>query len=88
VPLSVLNLPLMVTIPDIGLNGILITEQVDSRSFTITADRKAAPLEQTLFVTARAEVNSAEPVDQASTAITLRVTPKPRSGDVTQTATR
>ena len=38
VPVSVLNLPLLLTVPDIGLNGILITEQQDSREFTIVAD--------------------------------------------------
>lgn len=86
VPLSVLNLPLLVTIPDIGLNGILITEQQDSRTFTVTADAKAAPLEQTLYLTARAEVNSGEPVDQASTPITLRI--KPKAGETAQTARR
>ena len=68
-----LNLPLLLTVPDIGLNGILITPQQDSREFTIVADPQAGPLEQTLYVTARGEVNSGEPVDQASTPITLRV---------------
>jgi hypothetical protein len=73
VPVSVLNLPLLLTVPDIGLNGILITEQQTSREFTIVADTRALPLEQTLYLTARGEVNSGEPVDQASTPITVRV---------------
>ncbi len=75
VPLTPQNLPFFATIPDIGLNGILITEQQDRRSFTITADPRATPLEQTLYVTARAEVNGGEPVEQASTPITLRLLP-------------
>ena len=33
VPLSVNNLPFRITVPDIGLNGILITEEQTSRSF-------------------------------------------------------
>jgi hypothetical protein len=74
VPVNVLNLPFFLTIPDIGLNGILITEQQESRDFTILADPQVEPLEQTLFVTARGEVNSGEPVDQASTPITIKVT--------------
>jgi len=84
VPLSVQNLPFFATIPDIGLNGILITEQQDRRSFTITADARATPLEQTLYVTARAEVNGGEPIEQASTPITLRLLPA--KADVTATA--
>jgi hypothetical protein len=57
VPLSVRNLPFRVTVPNIGLNGILITETQDSREFEIVADENAAPVEQTLFVTARVETN-------------------------------
>jgi hypothetical protein len=84
VPLAVQNLPFYTTIPDIGLNGILITEQPDRRAFTITADARATPLEQTLYVTARAEVNGGEPIEQASTPIVLRLLPaKP---DVTSPA--
>lgn len=75
VPLSVLNLPFRVTVPNTGLNGILITEQQDGRDFIIEADPAAAPLEQTLYVTARAEVNSGEPNERASTPIILRILP-------------
>ena len=75
VPLNVLNLPFRVTVPNTGLNGILITEQQDGRDFIIEADPAAAPLEQTLYVTARAEVNSGEPNERASTPIILRILP-------------
>jgi hypothetical protein len=85
VPVSVLNLPLLLTVPDIGLNGILITPQQSTREFTIVADAKATPLEQTLYLAARAEVNSGEPVDQASTPITLRVVAPARVADPTPT---
>jgi hypothetical protein len=77
VPLSVLNLPFRLTIPDTGLNGILITEQQDARDFFIEADPAAQPLEQTLYVSARAEVNSDESTAQASAPITVRVVPAP-----------
>ena len=36
--LSVNNLPFRITVPDIGLNGILITEDQTSRTFEIVAD--------------------------------------------------
>jgi hypothetical protein len=75
VPLNLLNLPFRVTVPNTGLNGILITEQQDGRDFVIEADPAAAPLEQTLYVTARAEVNSGEPNERASTPIILRILP-------------
>jgi hypothetical protein len=75
VPLNVANLPLFATIPDIGLNGILITEAQDRRTFTIQADAGATPLEQTLYVTARAETLGSEPVEVASTPLTLRILP-------------
>jgi hypothetical protein len=75
VPLNVLNLPFRVTVPNTGLNGILITEQQDGRDFVIEADPAAAPLEQMLYVTARAEVNSGEPTERASTPIILRILP-------------
>jgi hypothetical protein len=74
VPLSVLNLPFRVTVPDIGLNGILITEAQDSREFEIVADENAAPAEQTLFVTARVETNQVASPEQASVPIRLKIT--------------
>lgn len=76
VPLSVRNLPFLTTVPNIGLNGILITEQEDSRSFYIHADPKAEPCEQTLYVTGRVETNSSLPTDQASVPIRLKILPK------------
>jgi hypothetical protein len=74
VPLAVLNLPFRVTVPDIGLNGILITEVQDSREFEIVADENATPAEQTLFVTARVETNQVASPEQASIPIRLKIT--------------
>jgi hypothetical protein len=79
VPLAVLNLPLRVTVPDIGLNGILITEVQDSREFEIVADENAPSAEQTLFVTARVETNQVASPEQASVPIRLRIAPRPAS---------
>jgi hypothetical protein len=76
VPLSVNNLPFRVTIPDIGLNGILITEDQTSRSFEIVADPGVAALEQTLFVTARVETNGGTSSEHSSVPIKIRVAPK------------
>lgn len=73
VPLSVNNLPFRITVPDIGLNGILITEEQTSRSFEIVADERAEPAEQTLYVTARVETNGGTASDHSSVPITIRV---------------
>jgi hypothetical protein len=76
VPLSVNNLPFRVTIPDIGLNGILITEDQTSRSFEIVADPGAMPAEQTLFVTARVETNGGTNSEHSSVPIRIRIVGK------------
>jgi hypothetical protein len=73
VPLAVNNLPFRVTIPDIGLNGILITEDQTSRSFEIVVDPGAEPGEQTLFVTARVETNGGTNSQHSSMPIRIRV---------------
>ena len=73
VPVGVLNLPFRVTVPDIGLNGILITESQDSREFEIVADGNAPAVEQTIFVTARVETNGVAAPEQTSAPITIRV---------------
>jgi len=76
VPLSVRNLPFRVTVPDIGLNGILITETQDSREFEIVADDKAGPVEQTLFVTARVETNGGTNSEASSAPLRIRIVVK------------
>lgn len=76
VPVSVQNVPFGVHIPDVGLNGVLITEKEESRDFYLVADPEAAPLEQTLFLTGRVETNSSLPTDQASESILLKIVPK------------
>ncbi len=76
VPLSVRNLPFRVTVPNIGLNGILITETQDSREFEIVADDNAAPVEQTLFVTARVETNGGTNSEASSAPLRIRIVGK------------
>jgi hypothetical protein len=80
VPLSVNNLPFRVTVPDIGLNGILITEEQDSRTFEIVADENASPVEQTIYVTARVETNGGTSSEHTSTPIRIRITGRETQG--------
>lgn len=76
VPISVQNLPSLLTVPDIGLNGILITEEEEMRDFYVVADPRAEPLEQVIIVSGRVEVNSPLPSDHSSVPIKLKVVPK------------
>src|SRR5262249_70283 len=76
VPVSVQNLPFLLGVPDIGLNGILITEKEEGRDFYIDADPRTEPLEQTIYVTGRVETNSEVASDHASVPIKLKVVPK------------
>lgn len=76
VPVGVQNLPFGVHIPDIGLNGVLITEKQEEREFYLEADPHAPPIEQQLFLTGRVEVNSSMPSEQASEPILLKIVPR------------
>lgn len=58
VPLAVLNLPHGVKVDDIGLNGIMITEQETSRTFHLVAEPWVQPTTQPLFAVGRVEVIS------------------------------
>jgi len=58
VPVAVMNLPPGVKVIDVGLNGVLITEQENRRSFTIEALPDAAPIEQKIYVAGDVETRS------------------------------
>jgi hypothetical protein len=80
VPVSVLNLPFLLSVPDIGLNGILIVEKEETRDFYIVAEPNALPSEQTIFVTARVETNSPLSSEHASLPIKLKVVIRQTAG--------
>ncbi len=58
VPVEVRNLPPRVRVPDVGLNGVLITEDQKQRSFTIEALPSAEPIEQMIYVSGKVETRS------------------------------
>jgi hypothetical protein len=76
VPITIQNLPFGVHVPDIGLNGVLITEEQEEREFSLAADPHAPPGERRIFLTGRVEVNSSLPTEAASEAITLKIVPR------------
>ncbi len=58
VPVEVRNLPPRVRVPDVGLNGVLITKEQTQRSFTIEALPSAKPIEQMIYVSGKIETRS------------------------------
>jgi hypothetical protein len=66
VPVAVMNLPPGVKVIDVGLNGVLITEQETRRSFTIEALPTAEPIEQKIYVAGVLETRSNLPSSYAA----------------------
>jgi hypothetical protein len=58
VPVSVMNLPHGVRVDDVGLNGVMITEQETSRVIHIVAEPWVPAQTQPLLIVGRVEVNS------------------------------
>jgi hypothetical protein len=58
VPISVMNLPHGVRVDDVGLNGVMITEQETSRVIHIVAEPWVRAQVQPLLIVGRVEVNS------------------------------
>jgi hypothetical protein len=80
VPVIVTDLPARVRVADSGLNGVLITEEEDRRSFTVLALPNAEPVEGTFYVQGRLETRSAQPSAHAAPrAIRIRVKAATRS---------
>jgi hypothetical protein len=77
VPVAVMHLPPRVKLVDIGLNGVLINENENHRSFTIEALPNAEPIEQLIYVGGIVETRSGLPSTYAAPeAILLKVKPK------------
>jgi len=59
VPVDVRNLPKGVRVIDVGLNGVLINENEDKRSFTLEAEPDAPAIEQPIAVSGAIETRAA-----------------------------
>ncbi len=59
VPVEVRDLPEEVVVANVGLNGVLINETENTRTFTIQALENARPVEQTIVVSGRVETRAA-----------------------------
>jgi hypothetical protein len=77
VPVAVMHLPPRVKLVDVGLNGVLINETENHRTFTIEALPNAEPVEQLIYVGGIVETRSGLPSTYAAPeAILLKVKPK------------
>ena len=89
VPVSVLNLPFGVKVTDIGLNGVLITEEETRRVFTLQALPWVEPSERLVAVSGQVETRSPLAARYAAKPFTLKIVP-PKSvraaGDATPAA--
>jgi hypothetical protein len=75
VPISVMNLPHGVRVDDIGLNGVMITEQETSRTIHIVAEPWVPAQTQRLLIVGRVEVNSPLRNEHAAMPVELVVKP-------------
>jgi len=75
VPIDLKNLPYGVRVLDIGLNGVLITESLKSRRFTVYCEPWVKPMQRTIYCTVRTETGSGAPTEVAATPIMLEVLP-------------
>lgn len=58
VPCMIENLPPGVRVVNVGLNGVLVTEAQNSRTFTLRAEDWAKPIDQPIYVVGLVESNS------------------------------
>ncbi len=81
VPFDVRNLPYGVIVTDVGLNGVLITEEETTQRFTLSAESWVQPMEQPIFVVGRIETTSPQRSDFPAAPIKLVIKPKQISGN-------
>jgi hypothetical protein len=73
VPINVLNLPPGVRVLDVGLNGVLITEEETTQRFVLEAKPWVKPMEQEIVLTGEVETRSPIKSFYASAPIRLKI---------------
>ena len=76
VPVAILNLPFGVRVTDVGLNGVLITEEQTRREFTLEALPNVEPTERLVHVTGTVETRSPLRPAYAAKPFKLKVLPR------------
>jgi hypothetical protein len=86
VPCFVQNLPPGVRVVNVGLNGVLVTESQNSRTFTLRAEEWAKPADQPIYVVGIVESNS--PTMHPSSPLLLKVPATNLSASTNQAPSR
>ncbi|MCI0339083.1 MAG: hypothetical protein L0226_16040 [Acidobacteria bacterium] len=76
VPFDVRNLPHGVIVKDVGLNGVMITEEEITQRFQLAAEMWVKPMEQPVFVVGRIETTSPQRSDFPASPFTLIIQSK------------
>ncbi len=76
VPFDVRNLPHGVIVTDVGLNGVMITEEETTQRFRLAAESWVKPMEQTIVVVGRIETASPQRSDFPAKPFTLLIRSK------------
>ena len=76
VPISILNLPFGVRVTDVGLNGVLITEDETRREFVLEALPDVEPTEHLVHVTGTVDTRSPLRPQYAARPFKLKVLPR------------
>jgi hypothetical protein len=84
VPFDVRNLPHGVIVTDVGLNGVMITEEETTQRFRLAAESWVEPLSQPVFVVGRIETASPQRSDFPASPFTLVIRPKEKQQAGTQ----
>ncbi len=82
VPFDIRNLPHGVIVTDVGLNGVMITEEETTQRFTLSAESWVEPMAQPIFVVGRIETTSPQRSEFAAKPFLLVIKPK-ESGEGT-----
>ncbi len=80
VPFDVRNLPHGVIVTDVGLNGVMITEEETTQRFRLAAEGWVKPMEQPVFVVGRIETASPQRSDFPAKPFRLIIQPKEKGG--------
>jgi hypothetical protein len=76
VPFDVRNLPHGVIVTDVGLNGVMITEEEITQRFRLAAEDWVMPMEQPVFVVGRIETSAPQRSDFPAKPFMLIIRPK------------
>jgi hypothetical protein len=82
VPFDIRNLPHGVIVTDVGLNGVMVTEEETTQRFTLAAESWVQPMAQPIFVVGRIETTSSQRSDFPAKPFTLVIKPKEKAEGV------